>query len=89
MHCRQTSTYRLSSNTNTCWDLLFPVETVFHTFNPSSVSAQSQDVVFDTGTPEMLYSFESAIYAMDEFDVNEKLKINIYCLSDNFHYTHL
>lgn len=54
----------------------FGVETVYHTFNPSSVSAQSQDVVFDTGTPEMLYSFESAIYAMDEFDVNEKLKIN-------------
>jgi hypothetical protein len=54
----------------------FGVETVYHTFNPSSVSAQSQDVVFDTGTPEMLYSFESAIYAMDEFDVTEKLKIN-------------
>jgi hypothetical protein len=44
-------------------------ETIFHTFNPSSVSAQSQDVVFDTGTPEMLYSLESAVYAMDEFDV--------------------
>ena len=54
----------------------FGVETVYHTLNPSSVSAQSQDVVFDTGTPEMLYSFESAIYAMDEFDVTEKLKIN-------------
>jgi hypothetical protein len=51
-------------------------ETIFHTFNPSSVSAQSQDVVFNTGSPEMLYSLESAAYAMDEFDVNEKLKIN-------------
>jgi hypothetical protein len=51
-------------------------ESIFHTFNPSSVSAQSQDVVFDTGTPEMLYSLESAVYAMDEFDVTEKLKIN-------------
>lgn len=51
-------------------------ESIYHTFNPSSVSAQSQDVVFDTGTPEMLYSLESAVYAMDEFDVTEKLKIN-------------
>lgn len=56
--------------------LKWGAESIYHTFNPSSVSAQSQDVVFDTGTPEMLYSFESAIYAMDEFDVTEKLKIN-------------
>jgi outer membrane receptor protein involved in Fe transport len=56
--------------------LKWGVESVYHTFNPSSVSAQSQDVVFDTGTPEMLYSIESAVYAMDEFDVTEKLKIN-------------
>lgn len=56
--------------------LKWGAETIFHTFNPSSVSAQSQDVVFNTGSPEMLYSLESAAYAMDEFDVNEKLKIN-------------
>jgi hypothetical protein len=56
--------------------LKWGAESIFHTFNPSSVSAQSQDVVFNTGSPEMLYSLESAAYAMDEFDVNEKLKIN-------------
>lgn len=51
-------------------------ETIYHTFNPTSVAAQSQDVIFDTGTPEMLYSLESALYVMDEFDLNERLKIN-------------
>lgn len=52
------------------------VDYIYHTFNPASVSAESEDVVFDTGKAQKLYSHESAIYLLDEFDVNEKIKIN-------------
>lgn len=48
-----------------------------HTFVPSSVTAQQKDVVFDTGLAQRLKSHESAIYALDEFDVNEKIKVNL------------
>lgn len=49
---------------------------IFHTFNPTSVSASSEDIVFDTGEAQKLYSHESAVYFLDEFDVNENIKIN-------------
>lgn len=48
----------------------------FHTFTPTSVSAQQDDVVFDTGLAQKLHSHESAAYIQDEFDLNEKIKIN-------------
>ncbi len=48
-----------------------------HTFVPSSVTAQQNDVVFDTGLAQKLKSHESAVYVLDEFDVNEKFKINV------------
>lgn len=48
-----------------------------HTFVPSSVTAQQKDVVFDTGLAQRLKSHESAIYALDEFDINEKIKVNL------------
>lgn len=51
-------------------------EYTYHTFNPSSVSASQEDVEFDTGEPQKLYSHESALYLLDEFDVNESIKIN-------------
>jgi len=49
---------------------------IYHTFNPTSVSASSEDVVFDTGEAQKLYSHESAVYLLDEFDVNENIRIN-------------
>lgn len=49
---------------------------IYHTFTPTSVSAESEDVVFDTGEIQRLYSHENAAYFMDEFDVNENIKIN-------------
>jgi hypothetical protein len=51
-------------------------EYIYHTFNPTSVSAASQDIVFDTGEAQKLYSHESAVYILDEFDLNEKIKLN-------------
>ncbi|HLP54666.1 MAG TPA: TonB-dependent receptor [Fluviicola sp.] len=50
---------------------------VYHTFTPVSVSAKQGETVFDTGLAQKLYSHESAIYALDEFDVNENIKVNV------------
>ncbi|MEY3236757.1 MAG: hypothetical protein RI883_858 [Bacteroidota bacterium] len=52
------------------------VDYIYHTLNPTSVSAESQDVVFDTGEAQKLYSHESSVYVLDEFDLNEKIKLN-------------
>ncbi|MGV3630261.1 MAG: TonB-dependent receptor [Bacteroidota bacterium] len=52
-------------------------EYVFHTFTPASVSASQEDVVFDTGEAQQLKSHESAVYLLDEVDLNEFIRINI------------
>jgi hypothetical protein len=56
--------------------LKWGLDYIYHTFNPSSVSASTDEVVFDTGDPQLLRSHESAVYFLDEFDLNEKIKIN-------------
>lgn len=50
---------------------------IHHTFVPTSVAASQADVVFDTGLAQKLKSHESAIYFLDEFEVNEKIKVNL------------
>ena len=62
---------------NTKHKIKFGVNYIFHTFTPSSVSAESDSVVFNTGTPQKLFSHEEALYFLDEFDVNEALKFNV------------
>ena len=54
----------------------FGANHVYHTFTPTSVSAESDSVVFDTGAAQRLFSHETAFYLMDDFEVNDKLKIN-------------
>jgi hypothetical protein len=56
--------------------LKWGLDYTFHTFTPISVSAESNDVEFDTGLAQKLISHESAAYVLDEFDLNEKIKIN-------------
>lgn len=50
---------------------------IYHTFTPTSVSASSEDVVFDTGIAQKLFSHESAAYLLDEIDLNENVRLNI------------
>jgi hypothetical protein len=49
---------------------------IYHIFTPSSVSAAQDSIVFNTGNAQKLYSHEEAIYLMDEFDANDRLRIN-------------
>lgn len=62
---------------NTRHKIKWGAEYINHTFVPSSVTAQQNDVVFDTGLAQKLRSHESAVYALDEFDLNEKIKLNV------------
>lgn len=54
----------------------FGLNYIYHTFTPTSVAVSAKDVSFDTGTPQKLYSHESALYVMDEFDLNSRFRIN-------------
>ena len=47
-----------------------------HTFTPIGVSAESDDVEFNTGLAQQLKSHESAVYVLDEFDLNENIRFN-------------
>lgn len=49
----------------------------FHRFIPSSLSASSGDVEFDTQDDVKVFGNESAIYLLDEWNINESLKINL------------
>jgi hypothetical protein len=59
---------------------------IYHTFTPTSVSAQTDSVVFNTGAAQKLFSHETAFYALDEFDLNDKIKINAGLRYSMFHH---
>lgn len=61
---------------NTRHNIKFGANYIYHIFTPTSVSAQNDTIVFNTGVAQKLYSNESAIYVLDEFDINEKLRVN-------------
>ncbi|MBB78865.1 MAG: TonB-dependent receptor [Crocinitomicaceae bacterium] len=54
----------------------FGADYIYHTFTPVSVSAESGNTTFDTGLAQKLFSHESAIYFLDEFDINENIRLN-------------
>jgi len=49
---------------------------IFHEFTPSNVTARSGDVVFDTGDITRVYAHDLSIYALDQFDISDKLRVN-------------
>lgn len=49
---------------------------IFHTFIPTSVSAKQGSTDFDLGKIIKIYSHDVAVYAGDDWDVTEKLKVN-------------
>lgn len=54
----------------------FGANYIYHVFVPSNVSAKSGDVVFDVGKILKEYANDVAVYVNDEFDVNDKLRLN-------------
>jgi CarboxypepD_reg-like domain/TonB-dependent Receptor Plug Domain len=50
---------------------------VYHIFTPNNSYAKSGDTEFNLNNTTRLNSHESAIYIQDEWDINEKIKVNI------------
>jgi hypothetical protein len=57
-------------------NIKFGANYIFHTFTPTSVTAKSGETEFDTGDIVKIFANEAAVYALDEYDINENLKIN-------------
>ncbi|OQA12021.1 MAG: TonB-dependent Receptor Plug Domain protein [Bacteroidetes bacterium ADurb.Bin397] len=55
----------------------FGVNYTYHIFTPSNVSARSGETEFDLGEIVKLYSHEGAVYVNDEWDISEKLAVNV------------
>lgn len=49
----------------------------YHIFTPSSVSAKSDDVEFDTGEIQKVHAHEAGIYFSDDYEVNDWFKVHL------------
>ena len=49
----------------------------YHDFTPQGLSAQNDTVTFNTGSIQHLYSRETGLYALDEFDLNDAWRFNV------------
>ena len=49
---------------------------IYHTFIPTSVAISAEEVDFDMGKPQKIFSHESAIYFTDDFDVSNRFRLN-------------
>ncbi|MEM7161261.1 MAG: TonB-dependent receptor [Bacteroidota bacterium] len=57
---------------------------IYHTFRPNNLEASSGDTDFITGEKEKIHANESHIYILDEYAVNDQLKINAGLRLSNF-----
>jgi len=57
-------------------EVKFGTAYTYHIFTPTSVSAESGDVVFNTGNVQRIYGQEGGVYIQDDFSINEWWKIN-------------
>jgi hypothetical protein len=58
-------------------EVRFGGQYTYHIFTPTSVSAQDDDVVFDTGDINRIFGHEGALYVQDEFDLTDQLRVNL------------
>jgi len=49
----------------------------YHRFTPSVLSGQQDSVVFKPNNAQIKYAHEAAIYIQDDWEINDKLKINM------------
>jgi hypothetical protein len=55
----------------------FGANYINHTFTPNNATARSGEVNFNLGDIVNLHGHEGAVYFSDDFDVNDKLRLNI------------
>ena len=49
----------------------------YHKFTPSVVSGKQDSTVFNPNNAQIKYGHEAALYVQDDWEVNEKIKINV------------
>jgi len=76
--------YDLSYYPNSRHTVKTGVNYIFHTFEPTSVSARQGTTVFDLGKVIKLYSHDAAVYVSDDWDVTQKLRVNMGLRFGNF-----
>ncbi len=66
----------LSQYPNVRHSLKYGGQYIFHTYTPSTVDVSSGDTQFNIDEPSRLKAHETAVYILDEFDVNERIRLN-------------
>ncbi len=57
-------------------NIKFGANYVYHRFTPTNAEARTDEVVFDFGEVIRYYAHDAAIYINDEFDINDRIRIN-------------
>jgi hypothetical protein len=57
--------------------LKYGAQYIYHVYTTSTVDVSSGDTQFDIDTPPKLHAHESAIYALDDFDITDQLRLNV------------
>lgn len=65
----------------------FGAEYIRHRFTPTNVSARSEDVEFDLGEVTRYYANDLAVYVNDEWDINDRWRLNLGIRSALFEHT--
>lgn len=76
--------YDLTYFPNSRHTLKTGINYIFHTFVPTSVSAQQGSTVFDLGKKIKLFSHDAAVYVSDDWDLSTNLRLNIGVRFGNF-----
>ena len=57
--------------------LKFGANYIFHRFTPNNASGELVGEEFNFGPPERIYAHEAAIYASDDYDITDKLRVHL------------
>ncbi|MFN3876001.1 MAG: TonB-dependent receptor plug domain-containing protein, partial [Flavobacteriales bacterium] len=57
--------------------LKYGAQYTYHIYTTSTVDVSSGDVDFDIDTPPKLHAHETSVYALDEYDITDVLRVNV------------
>jgi hypothetical protein len=57
--------------------LKFGANYIFHRFTPNNASGELVGEEFNFGPPERIYAHEAAVYASDDYDITDKLRVHL------------
>jgi hypothetical protein len=76
--------YDLNYFPNSRHNIRTGVNYIYHIFTPTNVSAKQGETSFDLGKIIRLYSHDASIYLGDDWDITQKIRVNIGARYGNF-----